>query len=130
MNAYATAFADAWTIISESPLFPLLIYGLSLSLMFSVFRMILSMLDVRPGSFNLFGDFFRWLGGKIVTWMCSSEKGFKLAYKLGWARQGVDFFDCGQDCDKCPKYSTCDSFLRTDLVDVRQKQDPGAGSCS
>lgn len=107
MNELTIAFADAWTLISESSLFPLLIGGFSLYLMAFVFRMIFSIVDVRPGSINLFGDFFSWLGGKVVTWMCSTEKGFELAYKLGWARPGIDFFDCGIHCHLCPKKDTC-----------------------
>lgn len=80
------------------------------------------------GLADLIVFFFEWLGGKIVTLMCRSQRGFELAYKLGWARPGIDYFDCGQDCDKCPNYAECNNELRVPLDDVTLNSDSGAGS--
>lgn len=44
---------------------------------------------------------------QFITLMCKWEWGFKLMYKIGWARPGVDFFECGIDCSTCPKRDTC-----------------------
>lgn len=63
--------------------------------------------DVHFSFGSVVAGFFCWVGHKIVDLMCRSERGFYLAYKLGWAKAGVHFFDCGVDCDKCPKYAEC-----------------------
>lgn len=91
---------------------PLVSSVLLVPLAIAPFFMILKMLVTLMGDVDFsFGsavvEFFCWLGRKIVDLMCRSECGFYLAYKLSWAKPGVHFFDCGVDCDKCPKYAEC-----------------------
>lgn len=92
------------------------------------FCMMVKMLGTLMGDVHFsFGfavvEFFCWIGRKIVDLMCKSERGFYLAYKLGWAKAGVHFFDCGVDCDKCPKYAECTDGQRVvfDSKDMLQE---------
>lgn len=101
--------------ISTTLLIPLVLAPISM-----IFRMFFRLMDLNPVSFaSSIADACSWLGEKVVDLMCKSERGFYLAYKLGWAKAGVHFFDCGVDCDKCPKYDQCMDELRV-LRDVTQ----------
>ena len=126
MTEFIDAYSQILTDVFNMPLIRFALALIPIFLLGPVFRAVFSIIDYQPDFLGFLGDFFRWLGGKIVTWMCSSERGFKLAYILGWARQGIDFFDCGLDCDKCPKYSQCDNELRV-VLDVTQVQEGGDG---
>ena len=55
-----------------------------------------------------------WLKNKFID-LAIIVLGFEKVYKLGWARPGVDFFVCGQDCDECPKLASCVSKLRREV---------------
>lgn len=130
MNEFLDAlFANLQVILDDPLLGNLIRISIALIPISLMFCMIDFLMGVSSfGFFDLVASFFEWLGGKIVTLMCRSQRGFELAYKLGWARPGIDFFDCGQDCDKCPRYAECDNDLRVPFEDVTQNSDPGAGS--
>ena len=128
MNEFSAVFTDVWNAVFQSPVVRFMLCLLPIFLLGPVFRMMFLLVDYEPDPCGFFVQLWDWLSDKVITWLCSTEKGFALAYKLGWARPGVDFFDCGQDCAKCPKYADCDNELRILCDDVRQSSDPGAGS--
>lgn len=91
----------------------MLLVPLALAPFLLIVKMMIGLMgDVHFSFGSAVVEFFCWLGRKIVDLMCCSEYGFTLAYKLGWAKAGVHFFDCGVDCDKCPKYAECTEELR------------------
>lgn len=86
---------------------PSVITLLVVPLPFMLMSRVLTLLIGYPGSLSLFdvlGELFCWIFGKLVDLLCSFEFGFKLAYKLGWAKAGVYYFDCGIHCSTCPKF--------------------------
>lgn len=64
------------------------------------------------GLFDVVAALFRWIFSKLVELLCSFEFGFRLAYKFGWAKPGVHFFDCGIHCSTCPRFLSCTSELK------------------
>lgn len=82
---------------------------------FMVLSKVLTFLIGYPYSLGLvdvLAELIRWIFGKFVDLLCSFEFGFKLAYKFGWAKPGVHFFDCGIHCSSCPKFSSCTSEFK------------------
>lgn len=128
MIQFFSDFTEIFSAVFELPVFRFALCLLPFTLFPYFFRTIFQLLDVEPDPPGFFFALWEWLADKVITWLCRTEKGFYLAYKLGWARQGVEYFDCGIDCYRCPKYDGCDCELRVPLDDVTQKQDPGAGS--
>lgn len=76
-------------------------------------RCLCSLLGCHP--VELFVELGSWLKGKFTSLLCKTEMGFKFAYKIGWARPGIDFMECGQDCDICPRRDDCVHELRKAL---------------
>lgn len=94
---------------------PFVINLLLAPLSFILMSRMLTLLLGTHGSLGLFyvlAELFRWIFGKLVDLLCSFEFGFKLAYKFGWAKPGVHFFDCGIHCSTCPKFLSCTSELK------------------
>ena len=82
---------------------------------FMVMSRMLTYLIHHSGSLGLFdvlAELFRWIFAKLVDLLCSFEFGFRFAYKLGWAKPGIHFFDCGVHCSTCPKFLSCTSELK------------------
>ena len=101
-----------------------------LLLIFDNFRLFLCVPKTKDDHFVRTLDLIAyWLEDQILRLICSTEKGFYFAYKAGWLKPGVHFFECGQDCDKCPKYNDCmseDRVLRdvTQIPGRNRRQDP------
>ena len=128
MNEFTSAFTETGSAVLETPVMRFALWLLPIALIGPTFRMMFELIGSQPDFFGFFVDLWKWLADKVITWLCSTEKGFKLAYNLRWARPGVDFFVCGQDCDKCPDCGKCNNEARVAGDVVIQSQDPGAGS--
>lgn len=114
MNEVFANFGVMLEDIFDDPLFSsVLLVAFAIGPFFMIVKMLFTLIgDVHFSFGSAVVEIFCWLGRKIVDLMCRSEYGFNLAYKLGWAKAGVHFFDCGVDCDKCPKYAECTEGLR------------------
>lgn len=128
MNEFSAAFTEVLNAAFQSPVMRFMLCLLPFALLGPLFRMMFELMDCEPAFSGFFAELWEWLSDKFITWMCRTEKGFKLAYNLGWARPGVDFFVCGQDCDKCPDCAKCNNDARVAGDVVIQSRDPGAGS--
>lgn len=128
MIQFFSDFTEIFSAVFELPVFRFALCLLPFTLFPYLFRTIFQLLDVEPDPPGFFAALWEWLADKVITWLCRTERGFKLAYNLRWARPGVDFFVCGQDCDKCPDCAKCNNDARVAGDVVIQNQDPGAGS--
>lgn len=114
MNEFWTLFSEYWNIIWDNSFCQLVIATIVVvSFLNTLFRVLFSF-DFSIGLFDFFSEIGKWIKNKFID-LCIRILGFEKVYKLGWARPGVDFFDCGQDCDKCPKLASCVSELRQEV---------------
>ena len=129
MIQFSSDFTEIFNAVFELPVFRFFLLLLPFSFFPIVLHSIFRLLGLEPDPIGFFAASWKCLSDKVVTWLCSTEKGFKLAYKLGWARPGVDFFDCAVHCDTCPKYAACNSDKRVVFDDVSHADYPGSNCC-
>ena len=116
MNDFVSLFAEVWSILWDLPITRFAFCLIPFFLFSLIIRMFCGAFIGRDSFSFPFDDIVDWLKDKIITWMCSSEEGFNIAYKLGWAREGVDFCTCGF-CPECPKKDTCPYVVPDDVVE-------------
>ena len=115
MNEFVALFTECWNIVWNNAFFRICLGTLLLVLPINVILRFIDPFSSSLGLFDFLFDMGSWLKDKFID-LAIIVLGFEKVYKLGWARHGVDFFDCGQDCAVCPKYDECHSDLRCEEV--------------
>ena len=114
MNEFVALFTECWNNVWNNAFFRVCLSTLLVVLPINCILRLLDPFSSSLGLFDFLCEMGSWLKNKFID-LAIIVLGFEKVYKLGWARPGVDFFECGQDCADCPKYCSCDSSLCIDL---------------
>ena len=109
------AVNEMFNAVLSQPIFRIAFYLFLFVVPFLILSNLLSVFLCDP-SFSL-SDLFVPIGSFIKNKLIDlavKVLGFDKVYKLGWARKGVDYFDCGEDCHVCPKYAECELSVRAE----------------